>query len=109
MCDIILCPSAEESFSRIPAEAMLNGLAVVASDIEPHRALLAGSDPAGLLFSIDDLEMAADHIRRLAADSSLRMALGEAGQSRAAAFAPDQIVAKLVDLYLQPQLSRDSR
>jgi glycosyltransferase involved in cell wall biosynthesis len=109
MCDIILCPSAEESFSRIPAEAMLNGLPVVASDIEPHRALLAGPDPAGLLFAIENLDMAADHIRRLAADPSLRMALGRAGQSRAGAFSPGEIAARFAVLYRQAESSRSRR
>jgi glycosyltransferase involved in cell wall biosynthesis len=109
ICDIVFCPSAEESFSRIPAEAMLNGLPVVASDIEPHRTLLAGRNPAGLLFPIETPDMAADEIRRLAGDPSLRTALGNAGRSRVETFAPDRIVAQLVDLYWEADLYREQR
>ena len=41
-CDIVICPSRRESFGRIAAEAMVNGLPVVASDIGPFRELLEG-------------------------------------------------------------------
>jgi glycosyltransferase involved in cell wall biosynthesis len=109
VCDVVLCPSLIESFSRVPAEAMLNGLPVVASDIEPHRALLAGRQPAGLLFPVEVPDLAANHIRRLADDPDLRAALGRAGRSRAAAFAPDRIVAELADLYRQARVSHNSR
>ena len=36
-CDIVVCPSELESFCRVAAEAMLNGIPVVGSDLEPHR------------------------------------------------------------------------
>jgi len=39
--DIVLCPSREESFGRIAAEAMMNSIPVVASDIPAYRELVA--------------------------------------------------------------------
>ena len=48
-CDVVVCPSVLESFCRVAAEAMLNGIPVVGSDLAPIRALL-GDDEAGLLF-----------------------------------------------------------
>src|SRR5205807_6098161 len=43
-CAIVFCPSYQESFCRVAAEAMLNGLPVVASDIPALRDLLGDGE-----------------------------------------------------------------
>ena len=96
-CDLLLCPSRKESFSRVAAEAMVNGLPIVASDLAAFRELL-GDDEAGLLFPAEDVEDAARALRRLAADPSLRFRLGERGRMRARAFAPDAVMQRLAPL-----------
>jgi glycosyltransferase involved in cell wall biosynthesis len=97
-CDVVLCPSLKESFCRVAAEAMMNGIPVIASDIEPLRELL-GDGEAGILFPAGDSAAAADAIRRLGADPALRQRLGERGRVRATAFEPETVVDRLVELY----------
>jgi glycosyltransferase involved in cell wall biosynthesis len=96
--DIVFCPSRNESFCRVAAEAMMNGLPVVASDIEPLRALL-GNDEAGILFPVDDVASASAALTRLVADPALRFRLGAVGRKRAHAFEPGAIADQLLDLY----------
>jgi glycosyltransferase involved in cell wall biosynthesis len=97
-CDIVLCPSLHETFGRVAAEAMCNGLPVVASDIPPLRDLI-GNDEAGLLVEPEDVEAIADALRRLIADASLREKLGAAGRQRASIFEPRPIVHQLASMY----------
>ncbi|MEX2624533.1 MAG: glycosyltransferase family 4 protein [Acidimicrobiia bacterium] len=96
--DIVFVPSRAESFSRVVAESMLNGIPVVASDILPHRLLL-GEDEAGLLFRSEDPLGAAVAIDNLASDPELRARLGAMGRVRAAAYEPDGIARRLLPLY----------
>ena len=96
-CDVVFCPSLAESFCRVVAEAMANGLPVVASDLEPIRELV-GDDEAGLLVPAGDAAAAAGALRRLAADPALRDELGARGLERSGAFAPDVVVTALGDL-----------
>ena len=72
-CDVVVCPSVLDSFCRVAAEAMLNGIPVAGSDLPPIRALL-GDDEAGLLFPVGDTEAAAEAIARLVGDERLRVA-----------------------------------
>lgn len=97
-CDIVFCPSLKESFCRVAAEAMMNGLPVVGSDIEPLRDLL-GDEDAGLLFRRGDTAAAAAAIKRLVVDPELRARLGREGRRRAAAFEPAGIAQQLCELY----------
>ena len=96
--DIVLCPSREESFGRIAAEAMMNGIPVVASDIPAYRELIGGSG-AGLLFPLDDPGAAAAAIRRLADDESLRHQVGERGRQHTTRYLPGQVVQDLEAVY----------
>lgn len=96
--DIVWVPSRSESFCRVAAEAMMNGIAVVASDIPPLRQLL-GNDEAGLLYPTEDPAAAAAALSRLVADPELRRRLGEAGRLRADAYSPPIITAQLLELY----------
>ena len=88
----------QESFCRVAAEAMLNGLPVVGSDLEPVRALL-GDEQAGILCPVGDVEAAAKAIVRLATDADLRTELGTEGRRRALAFAPDVVGAQFGEIY----------
>ena len=97
-CDIVFCPSTKESFCRVAAEAMINGVPVVASELEPLRDLL-GDENAGLLFPPGDAAAAAAAISRLAADPELRERLGAEGRRRASAFEPAHVVRQLSRLY----------
>lgn len=96
--DIVVVPSELESFCRVAAEAMLNGLPVVGSDLEPVRALL-GDEQAGILFPVGDVEAAAKAIVRLATDGHLRAELGVEGRRRALAFSPAVVGAQFSEIY----------
>jgi glycosyltransferase involved in cell wall biosynthesis len=96
--DIVLCPSRQESFNRVAAEAMANGLPVVASDIPAHWELV-GEPGAGLLFPVGDAAAAAAAIARLADDAALRHELGIRGREHVQRFGPGQIVPQLEARY----------
>ncbi len=97
-CDVVVCPSVLDSFCRVAAEAMLNGIPVAGSDLPPIRDLL-GDDEAGLLFPVGDTEAAAAAIGRLVRDDGLRSRLGAAGRRRAAAYDPATVRRQLLALY----------
>lgn len=97
-CDIVVCPSFRDSFCRVAAEAMLNGIPVVGSDLEPIQALL-GADEAGLVFPRGDVDAAVAAIARLVTDDDLRRRLGAAGPPRAARFSTHDVVEQLRALY----------
>ncbi len=95
--DIVLVPSREESFCRIAAEAMMNGIPVVATDIPPLRDLLG--DGAGLLFPPEDTEGAAVAIRSFATDEVAREHAGAIGRKRGEAFLPSGVAEQMLFLY----------
>lgn len=96
--DIVFCPSRNESFCRVAAEAMINGIPVVGSDIEPLRDLL-GEEQAGIIFSNDDPIEAASALRRLVGDPVLRDQMGLEGKRRSEPFHPGAIADRLLELY----------
>jgi glycosyltransferase involved in cell wall biosynthesis len=96
-CDVVLCPSRDESFGRVVAEAMLNGIPIVAANLPAIRELVA--DDAGLLFPSGDVEAAASDLRRMLDDSGLRTRLGAAGRRRAATFAPSDVTRRFEAVY----------
>jgi glycosyltransferase involved in cell wall biosynthesis len=96
--DLVLCPSRQESFGRIAAEAMMNGLPVVASDIPAYRELV-GDTGAGLLFPVGDAAAAAARVSRLVGDPDLRREMGERGRAHVQRFAPSEIVPQLEACY----------
>jgi glycosyltransferase involved in cell wall biosynthesis len=97
-CDVVFMPSIIESFGRVAAEAMLNGVPVVASDLVPVREVL-GDDEGGLLYPPGDVAAASEHLRELIRNPSLRASLGEAGKRRARQFEPRSVVDALARLY----------
>ena len=68
--DVLLVPSLSESFCRIAAEAMVNGMPVVASDL-PALHEVCGPD-AALFFPVGDTARAAESVNELATDAELR-------------------------------------
>ena len=98
-CDIVAVPSQLESFCRVAAEAMLNGIPVVGSDLEPVRALLGDNEQAGILFPVGDVEAASKAIVRLATDGNLRAELGDEGRRRAQMFSPAVVGAQFREIY----------
>ena len=96
--DIVFCPSRNESFCRVAAEAMINGIPVVGSDIEPLRDLL-GEEQAGIVFSDDNPAEAAAALRRLIGDPGLRGRMGNEGKRRSEPFQPGAIADQLLELY----------
>jgi phosphatidyl-myo-inositol alpha-mannosyltransferase len=97
-CDIVFMPSLDESFGRVAAEAMLNGLPVVASDLPPVRELL-NDGAAGSLFAPGDVGAAARCLRALIDDPKGRSRMGERGKELAGRFEPRSVVAELTALY----------
>jgi phosphatidylinositol alpha-mannosyltransferase len=97
-CDLVFVPSRMESFCRVAAEALLNGIPVVASDLPPLREVLA-EGTAGVLFPAGDADAAAGALRALVADPRRRDALGRAGRERAEAFLPGAVSQSLLRLY----------
>lgn len=97
-CDVVFNPSRDESFCRVAAEAMVNGLPVVAGDIPALRALL-GENEAGLLYPVEDRSAAADALVSLATQPDLRRRLGAEGRRRAGEFEPEKITEDLMALY----------
>ena len=101
-CDIVLSLHRSEGFGLVPAEAMLLGVPVVATDwsgttdfmdagcaaLVPAR-LVPANDPRGVfmapgaMWAEPDIDAAAAQLCRLASDAGLRRALGQAGQTAA--------------------------
>lgn len=104
-CDIVVCPSRSESFGRIAAEAMMNAIPIVASDIPAYRDLV-GVAGAGVLFPVDDVVAAAEAIRRLADDPQLRREMGERGRAHVRRYTPPQLVPRLAEAYRGSRSSR---
>lgn len=97
-CDLVVVPSLEESFGRVAAEAMANGIPVVASDL-PSLRILLGDEDAGILVPPGDVTAMADAVVRLVEDPQLRHRLGAAGGRRAERFDPDAVARTFLDLY----------
>lgn len=84
--DIVFIPSRQESFCRVAAEAMANGIPVVASHLQPLEGLLGSHQDAGLLVPVGDTAGYASAIRTLVEDPELRARLGRAGVQRASQY-----------------------
>ncbi|MFN8024852.1 MAG: glycosyltransferase family 4 protein [Acidimicrobiia bacterium] len=95
--DALLVPSHAESFCRIAAEAMCNGLPVVGSDLPALREVLG--DDAGLLFPVRDTDAASAALLRLADDAGLVAGMGAAGRERADRYSPAAVAELLGAVY----------
>lgn len=73
--DIFVIPSHEEGFSNALLEAMVSGLAVIATDVGGNREALEGGNLGILVPPRDPVALAAA-IKRLLADGDTRLLLG---------------------------------
>lgn len=94
--DVVFCPSLEESFGRVAAEAMAVGRPVVASDLPALREVLGD---AAAYFARGDIEAAAAALAALLANPDRRRRLESLGLERASAFSPARIVDDLARRY----------
>jgi glycosyltransferase involved in cell wall biosynthesis len=94
--DVLLVPSLSESFCRIAAEAMMNGIPVVASDLPAVREVCGD---AARYFPVGDVERAAREIIDLIHDRALFITMADRGRVRAQAFLPDVIAEEFRTLY----------
>lgn len=104
--DVIFCPSLEESFGRVAAEAMAVGRTVVASDLPALREVLGA---AGVYFPRGDASAAAAALTAVLGDPDRRRSLEALGLDRASAFSPAQIVHELARRYGVVAPTRDDQ
>jgi glycosyltransferase involved in cell wall biosynthesis len=79
--ELAICPSFLEGFGRAAAEAMAAGAAVIASDAEGLRSLIAHRE-TGLLVPSGNPDALAEGILQLLGDAPMRQGLAEAGRRR---------------------------
>jgi len=96
--DVILAPSRRESFNRVIAEGIANGLPFVATDIAAHRALAALTG-AGELFPTDDPERAGELLDRLAADPAHLVGLRKRAHESSSMFDALDISARVEEAW----------
>jgi glycosyltransferase involved in cell wall biosynthesis len=89
--DAVLCPSRQESFGRVVAEAMYNGLPVVASRIPAFEELLAHR-PEESLFPLEDVAAAGRLVAALAEDPELRRSIGTRNADVGRRFTTDRVL-----------------
>jgi len=99
-CDAVFVPSREESFCRVAAEAMANGLFVVGSDLEPLRELDSLGETISF-FPVGDVDRALGRLRDVARLSPReRMDLGaSAGHRARERFSVASVAFRLEALY----------
>lgn len=80
-CDIVVCPSSEESFGMVIVEAWAAGRPVIAGDIAAVRDLVR-PDVDGLLVPVGDVHALANQVRGLLDDGRKAKDMGHAGRRR---------------------------
>lgn len=97
--DAFCAPSlGGESFGIVLLEAMAAGTPVVASDL-PGYAEVVEDGRDGLLFERSDPEALAARVCELARDDGLRVQLASRGPARAAEFAWEALVPRVIEQY----------
>lgn len=95
---IFLSPSLMEGFPLPPAESMMCGCALVATDIGGHREY-AVNEKNSVLFPPKDVNKATDLIKFLIENNSLRISLAYQGNKDIQIYRWDDSVKKMSDLF----------
>jgi N-acetyl-alpha-D-glucosaminyl L-malate synthase BshA len=99
LADLVLVPSAHESFGLTALEAMSCGVPVVTTEEGGSREVV-DDGVSGYLVDVEDLAALVDRARTLLVDGALRDAMGEAGRRVAMArFHIDGAVARYEAIY----------
>lgn len=96
--DVLLNPSATETFGNVTLEAMAAGLAVVCADAPNNRALVRDGE-TGLLRPAADAAAFAEAIAGLDTDRARRARIGRAASEVSAAYSWSQTLESVVDVY----------
>lgn len=104
--DVMLLPSAQESFGLAALEAMACGLPVVASKTGGLPEVVVDGE-CGFLVEPDDTAGFVGTLRRVLTNPAARATMGMWGRNRVLNyFAPDRIVSQYEELYEQAMLRR---
>jgi N-acetyl-alpha-D-glucosaminyl L-malate synthase BshA len=99
LADIVLFPSAEESFGLVPLEAMACEIPVVAARSGGIPEVVEDGK-CGYLCSVGDISSLANRSLELAFNPDLRQKMGKYGRKRAIEhFSPDEIVLQYENIY----------
>lgn len=77
VCDVVLVPSKNEPFGRVPVEAGALSIPVLAANSGGLKEIIKDGE-TGYLFDLDDDEEFKQYANQLLSDSSLRKELGQA-------------------------------
>jgi glycosyltransferase involved in cell wall biosynthesis len=97
-CALVCLPSWREGLPKVLAEAAAAGRAIVTCDVPGCRDVVRDGEN-GLLVPVRDSAALAHALKKVLSDSSLRKALGEAGQERAERFSVQEIVRATLKVY----------
>jgi N-acetyl-alpha-D-glucosaminyl L-malate synthase BshA len=107
--DLLLCPSASESFGMAALEAMAAGVPVVGSRVGGLTEVVA-EDICGRLLPVGDLDGMAEAACQILLQPDLAAAYAEAGQRIARTrFSPDNAIAAYRGLYAATRAGRGTQ
>jgi rhamnosyl/mannosyltransferase len=100
-CDVFVLPSTArtEAFGLVQAEAMINGLPVISTDLPTGVPWVNEHGVTGLVVPPGDVTALAAALERLLADPPLRAKLGDAARARARErFTQTRMVERFIDV-----------
>lgn len=98
--DIFFFPSESETFGNVTLEAMASGLPAVNAVASGSNSLVADGETGFLVSARDEAGLAA-RIEALISDATLRQRMGARARARALEFSWDEILARLLESYMQ--------